>query len=203
MKEFWDKRYAEKDWAYGKEPNEFLKSSIQEFEPGKALFPAEGEGRNAVYAGSLGWDVSAFDMSVSGRKKALQLANEKTVRIDYQVGDLMSMVYPENYFDLLVLIFVHFPPQLRSGYHKNLLQFVKPGGKVILEGFSKKHLEFSSKNPKAGGPPNIDMLFSIEEIKEDFSDLNIELLEENEVEMNEGLYHVGKSSVIRLIGTKN
>lgn len=202
MKEFWDERYGAEEWAYGKEPNVFLKEILTETKTGKALFPAEGEGRNAVYAASMGWEVSAFDQSVSGRKKALELAVEKNVRIDYQVGDLEEMEYPENYFDLLVLIFVHFPPNLRTKYHKHLLKYVKPGGKIILEGFSKEHLEFSSKNPKAGGPPNIDMLFSVEEMREDFTDTKIELLEEKIVDMKEGLYHVGKSSVIRLVATK-
>ncbi|MCB0477198.1 MAG: class I SAM-dependent methyltransferase [Crocinitomicaceae bacterium] len=202
MKEFWDERYGAEEWAYGKEANEFLKESISSLTPGTALFPAEGEGRNAVYAASLGWEVSAFDQSVSGRKKALELAIEKKVRLDYQVANFDEIDYPDNYFDLIVLIFVHFPPAVRPKYHENLLHYLKPGGKIILEGFSKKHLEYSKANPKAGGPPNIDFLFSIEEMKSDFQDLDIQVLEEIEVEMNEGLYHVGKSSVIRLIGTK-
>lgn len=202
MKAFWDERYGAEEWAYGKEPNEFLKASLEGLKPGLALFPAEGEGRNAVYAATLGWEVSAFDQSISGRKKALELASEKEVRLDYQVGNLMEMEYPENYFDLLVLIFVHFPPELRAGYHQKLLSFLKPGGHIILEGFSKKHIEFSQQNPKAGGPGNVDMLFSLEEMKSDFKELDFEYLEEKTVELKEGLYHVGKSSVIRLIGQK-
>ena len=58
MKEFWDTRYAEIDFAYGKTPNTFFKDSIDKLTPGKLLLPADGEGRNAVYAATKGWDGS-------------------------------------------------------------------------------------------------------------------------------------------------
>ena len=76
MKSFWNERYKEKDFVYGKKPNEYLAEKLRELEPGKVLFPAEGEGRNAVFAAEQGWEVSAFDNSFKGRKKALMLAEE-------------------------------------------------------------------------------------------------------------------------------
>lgn len=83
MKEFWDERYAVDEYVYGKEANLFLQSKLVGIEPGKALFPAEGEGRNAVFAATLGWDVTAFDISSSAKIKADKLAEEKDVSIDY------------------------------------------------------------------------------------------------------------------------
>ena len=49
-KEFWDERYNEENFAYGHEPNVLLKKILDKLPAGKILFPAEGEGRNAVYA---------------------------------------------------------------------------------------------------------------------------------------------------------
>ena len=74
MKNFWDERYKAKAYVYGKEPNQYFAEKLRELEPGKILLPAEGEGRNAVFAARQGWEVSAFDSSSEGRKKAFLLA---------------------------------------------------------------------------------------------------------------------------------
>jgi SAM-dependent methyltransferase len=203
MKEFWDKRYSEQTYAYGSEPNEFFKSVIdQENSKGKALFPAEGEGRNAIYAATLGWDVTAFDLSSAGKDKALGLAAEKGVHIDYHVGPLEELNLDEESFDIIVLIFSHFHPLLRKKYHHELITLLKPGGKIIMEVFSKDHLEFSKKNPKAGGPPDAEFLLDIETTKKEFEGLKPILLSQETVYLNEGHYHIGDSSVIRFIGQK-
>lgn len=202
MKEFWNQRYGAKEYAYGVEPNQFLKEELERIKPGKALFPAEGEGRNAVFAAKLGWEVFAFDISESGKLKAEKLAGLEGVSLDYQVGTLEEMNYEKESFDLIVLIFAHFPKPIRSLIHAGLLELLKPGGLVILEGFSKAHLAFSTANPKAGGPKEISMLFSREELMEDFASLQEISLDEIEVFLSEGEFHQGQSSVIRMIGQK-
>ena len=100
------------------------------------------------------------------------------------------------------MIYAHFPSHLKSGFHKQLDGYLKKGGIIIFEGFSKSHLKLSAEDSKAGGPKNIDMLFSIEEIKNDFSNYEIIELSEKEINLSEGLYHNGKSSVIRFVGRK-
>lgn len=202
MKEFWDQRYGQSEYAYGQFPNEYLKQQISHLPAGRVLFPAEGEGRNAVFAANLGWEVSAFDISIQGQKKALALAEKFGVAIDYQVADFSTIDYPKAYFDAIVLIYAHFPASMRMQWHQQLDQYLRPGGLIILEGFSKKHLEYNSKNEKAGGPKDLSMLFSIEDIQTDFPNYDILELVETEVELEEGLFHVGKGSVIRFTGRK-
>ena len=77
----WNSRYSAEEYAYGEEPNAFIKQQLDNLIPGKILFPAEGEGRNAVYAAKLGWNVEAFDLSTEGREKALSLAAQNGVDI--------------------------------------------------------------------------------------------------------------------------
>lgn len=202
MKEFWNSRYSEQDFAYGKEPNQFVKDQLGKIPPGKALFPAEGEGRNAVYAATLGWEVLAFDQSEAGRDKALQLAQEKGVSINYQVCDLNEFQGKLESFDALILVYAHFPAAKRKEFHQKLLKYLKPGGWIILEGFSKAHAQFNSVNEKAGGPKDPAMLFSRDELMDDFADVADLSIEEDIVFLEEGLYHVGDSAVIRLIGKK-
>jgi hypothetical protein len=202
MKEFWNLRYAESEFAYGTEPNLFFRESIQNLPVGKILFPAEGEGRNAVYAATLCWEVVAFDQSEAGKEKAMMLSSQKGVDLTYEVCSLEQFQAEESSFDCLVLIFAHFPAHLRKGFHRKLGSFLKPGGTLILEGFSKNHIRFNSVNEKAGGPKDPTMLFSKDELEDDFSGFSIGLLEEVETELEEGLYHVGKSSVIRMLAVK-
>lgn len=200
MKQFWEDRYGKEEFAYGENPNHFLKEQLASFKPGTILFPAEGEGRNAVFAAELGWKVSAFDLSSEGQRKANLLAQKKGVEIDYILDPLSDLPYAEEHFDAMALIYAHFPADVKSSFHKLLSSYVKPGGIVIFEAFSKNHLAL--KNEKAGGPKDINMLFSVEEIQHDFSNFEILYLKEEEVELSEGLFHNGISSVVRFVGRK-
>jgi ubiquinone/menaquinone biosynthesis C-methylase UbiE len=197
MESFWDRRYSETEYAYGKNPNLFFKKSISGIPPGKILLPAEGEGRNAVFAAQIGWEVFAFDTSKQALAKAKQLSEEKKVKINYIHSNFDSISLANNYFDCLALIYVHPPEDQRRDIHRQLLKSLRAGGKLILEGFSKNQLNNSS-----GGPKDINLLFSCEEILEDFSGMkNLRVAEKN-IQLNEGIFHQGIASVIRLTGIK-
>jgi SAM-dependent methyltransferase len=198
----WDDRYSSEEFAYGEEPNNYLKEQLEKLSLGTVLFPAEGEGRNAVFAAKLGWKVSAFDISEEGKNKAIKLAETNNVPIDYQVGELETLNFQPGQFDAIALIYAHFPAAIKSKIHKQLNQLLREDGIIIFEAFSKKHLEYLAINEKVGGPKDIESLFSIEEIKSDFPNYEIIELEEKEIELNEGLFHNGTGSVIRFIGRK-
>ncbi len=203
MKEFWDERYSQEGFAYGENPNEYLKAKLSAIPAGKILFPAEGEGRNAVFAAMLGWDVSAFDQSKEGKNKAELLAQKKSVQIDYEISDMEHISYPENSFDALALVYAHFPLENRREYHQKLSFYLKKGGLLVLEGFSKNHLENQKQNLKAGGPKNAAMLYDLDELKSDFEKFDFAECYATEADLTEGVYHVGKASVIRIFATKN
>ncbi|MDR6760065.1 2-polyprenyl-3-methyl-5-hydroxy-6-metoxy-1,4-benzoquinol methylase [Flavobacterium sp. 2755] len=198
----WDDRYSSEEFAYGEDPNNYLKEQLEKLNPGAILFPAEGEGRNAIFAAKSGWKVSAFDISEEGKNKALKLAEANNVSIDYQVGELETLDFHEDQFDAIALIYAHFPAEIKSAIHKQLDKLLRKNGIIIFEAFSKKHLEYLAVNEKVGGPKDIESLFSIEEIKSDFLNYEIIELEEKEIELNEGIFHNGKGSVIRFIGRK-
>ncbi len=202
MEDVWNQRYSANEFAYGEEPNEFLKSQLAPLTAGTILFPAEGEGRNAVHAAKNGWAVSAFDQSAAGKTKALQLAAKNRVTIDYFVGDFHHAGYKAGQFDAIAFIYAHFPAHLKSNFNRELAASVRSGGTVIFEAFSKKHLPYVTSNPAVGGPKDIDMLFSAEEIGNDFADFDIITLTETEVELHEGVYHNGLGCVIRFVGRK-
>ncbi len=197
MKQFWNERYADNTFAYGKEPNQFLKENIHLLPNGNILFVAEGEGRNSVFAAKEGFQVSAFDYSESGKQKALALAQEHNVTVDYLVSDVLALPYEKESFDGLVLIFAHFPAEIRKHAHLKLLELLKPGGKILFEAFGKEQLNYTS-----GGPKDIDMLFSEEEVHNEFPAISFDSLSTEKIVLDEGLFHQGEGVVVRCIGTK-
>jgi 2-polyprenyl-3-methyl-5-hydroxy-6-metoxy-1,4-benzoquinol methylase len=196
MKAFWDERYAEAGFAYGQQPNAYFQEVIQALAPGKLLLPCEGEGRQAVYAAQLGWEVTAFDQSSTGRQKALAWATEAGVKLNYVLADAMAFEAPAQ-FDLVALIFAHMPEPLRAAFHQRMAAMVKPGGLLLIEGFSKAQLGRAS-----GGPRDEAMLFSTELLAGDFAEFDIISLGENLVQLNEGPYHQGEAAVVRLLARK-
>ncbi len=126
----------------------------------------------------------------------MNLASEQNVNLNYHISDVLDFNTNEM-FDVIALIFAHFPAESREVSNRRLLDFLKPGGYVILEGFAKEQLG----NP-SGGPKKSDMLFSEEEIRQLFADLNVELLEAHTLILDEGDYHQGKAYVIDFIGQK-
>ncbi|MDV7186121.1 class I SAM-dependent methyltransferase [Lutibacter sp. TH_r2] len=197
MKEFWDDRYKENEYAYGIEPNKFFKDTLDAYKfKGNILLPGDGEGRNAIYAAKKGLNVHAFDISIEGKKKALKLAEIENVTINYEVGNFYDLDLNSIKFDAGALIFTHFPVEIVESYHTKIASLIKSNGIIIIEAYSKNH----SGN---GGPKNPEMLFSKEMIQQHFSNFSTLKLEEIEVDFSEGKYHQGLGTVIRFVGKKN
>ena len=195
--EFWNARYSDNEYAYGKEPNQFFAEEIKKLTAGTALFPCDGEGRNSVYAATLGWKVSAFDFSASGKEKADKLASENNVEITFQTADASAVEYEAEQFDLIVFTFAHLPENIRMRLHKEAINWLKPGGEIIYEAYNPKQL-----NNNTGGPKDLSMLGSRDVIAADFGSLTTQYLEELQVEVNEGKFHNGVADVIRFVGRK-
>lgn len=196
MEDFWNKRYAEHQSVYGTMPNLFFKNFIDQQKPGTLLLPAEGEGRNALYAAAKGWQVDAFDFSKEARKKTLSMAVDHHLKINYETKKIQDYSAGKLY-DLVALIYVHTEPLVRKAFHAELVKSIKPGGFLILEAFSKSQLAF-----KSGGPSDINMLFDTAELNEDFKDFQVIQCEQLETELDEGAFHKGMASVVRFVGLK-
>ena len=195
--DFWNKRYSEPEFAYGTKPNEFLKEQIAKLNPGTALFLGEGEGRNAVYAAKLGWQVDAVDFSSSAKEKALRLAKENNVTINYAVNDFDQYQFAKNQYDLVVMIFLHLPMGTNQIIFQGSISSLKTNGKLIIESFSKEQINNSS-----GGPKDIELLFSEKALLKLVLELKTELVESKTIHLDEGNYHKGQANVIRYVGVK-
>jgi hypothetical protein len=196
MQDFWNQRYATHDTVYGKAPNQYFKSIMDSLTRGSLLLPAEGEGRNAVYAASLGWKVEAFDYSSVAQEKALQFAHTTDVTIKYDVLELNEFKATKQY-DAIGLIYVHLPTKERIALHQKMVDALLPGGVLIVEAFSKAQI-----NNTSGGPKDIEQLYSLDQLKQDFTSLNCIQALEIEVDLEEGPFHKGKANLVRYCAKK-
>ena len=137
----------QREYAYGEQPNNFLREELEKLKPGTILFPAEGEGRNAVFAAKLGWNVSAFDISGEGKNKAPRLAETNKVTIDYQVGELEKLNYNPEQFDAIALIYAHFPADIKSRTTKPLTNTCAKTASLFLKR-SVKNTSTTSRRTK-------------------------------------------------------
>lgn len=197
MNNQWDLRFSGSEYVYGTDPNTFFAEQLESLSIGNILFPCEGEGRNAVYAASKGWNTVAFDGSFQGKVKAENLANEKKVDIHYVLGNAETIEFPKDSFDAIVLIFAHFPDAIRSTIHQKMLTWLKPGGTLILEAFNPLQIPYTS-----GGPKDISMLYTKQMMMSEFKDLSTIILSEEETALNEGPLHQGIAQVLRFVGRK-
>jgi 2-polyprenyl-3-methyl-5-hydroxy-6-metoxy-1,4-benzoquinol methylase len=197
MKEFWDQRYRDHEMVYGYEPNDFFRSFIQQIEPGRVLLPAEGEGRNAVYAAGQGWQVDAFDYSTEAKHKALAYAEEQDVHIHYYNARMEEVDLPSAKYDLIALVYAHLSSDIRQAVHRKLAESLKPGGYLIMEVFDVSQRQYDS-----GGPKDKDMLYTTDLLAEDFKELDIIRNEQLLTEIHEGDHHEGEAAIIRFVAQR-
>ena len=194
----WNSRFSAPGYAYGTEPNDYLAQVAPRLAPGsRVLSLGEGEGRNAVFLATLGHRVTAVDGSEVGRDKALKLAAERGVALDYVVSDLADYAIAPDTWDAVVSIFCHLPSPLRERVHRAAAAGLRKGGLLVLEGYRPAQLAF-----KTGGPPVLELLYTPGLLREDFAGLALERLEEVERDVVEGRLHTGRAAVVQLLGRR-
>jgi len=198
--EMWDLRYSSDEYAYGKEANIWLSERISQLNPSqnnRALFPADGEGRNAVWAARIGWNSEVFDLSIIGKQKCQRLAEEHAVSVNYEVDDLALREFPEQIFDLIACYWFHTPSEIRKVHMPRMLHSLKSGGHFIMEGYHTSQMTMQS-----GGPKSLDLLFDLDEvlgelIGEDAPKMHIIHTAVTSTILNESTLHEGQARVVR------
>jgi len=193
----WDERYSEPGFAYGTAPNEFLVSVAGRIPKGTILSLAEGEGRNAIYLASLGYEVTGVDGSEVGLRKAAELAIDRGVAITTIHADLNKFEIGAEQWDGIITCYCHVPSALRIPLHQAVVRGLKPGGVFVLEAFSKEQLAYNT-----GGPQSPDLLMSLDDLKRELSGLEFIHAVQLERDVREGSRHTGLASVVQVLALK-
>ena len=196
-REFWERRYSEPAYAYGTEPNGFLVEVAGRIPPGPVLCLAEGEGRNAVWLAGRGHAVTAVDASAAGLAKAEALARIRAVRIETITADLAAFTLSPESWSGIVAIFAHLPPPLRRAVHRAAAAGLAPGGVFVLEAFTPRQLEFGT-----GGPQKRELLYTLDDLREDLAGLDLEIGRELERNVVEGSYHTGRAALVQVLARR-
>jgi len=195
----WNQRYAGQDYLFGRAPNEYLQAKAQLLPAkGSALCVADGEGRNSVWLARQGLSVQAFDIADVAVAKARRLAEEAGVSVDFTVADCDQWRWTPESLDVVAAIFIQFAdPPMRERLFANVVRALRPGGMLILQGYTPKQLEY-----KTGGPGQLSHLYTADVIRDSFKSLNTVELVEYEAELNEGSRHAGRSALLGFVATK-
>ncbi len=197
--QFWDERYTTDDYIFGTAPNMFLTSQSGLILSGmRALAIADGEGRNGVWLAEQGAHVHSIDFSSVALDKARRLAEERRVTLEFEQVDVLNWDWPEETYNLVAAIFIQFvPPPERDRIIEGIRRTLKPGGLLILQGYTPKQIEFGT-----GGPPHAENMYTADLLRKWFGDWDIKLLNEHESFVNEGSHHHGMSALIDLVARK-
>jgi SAM-dependent methyltransferase len=193
----WDERYAEEGWAFGTEPNDFLKQQAPRIPEGRVLCLGEGEGRNSVYLAELGYEVVGVDRSQVGLDKAQALARERGVFVETVVSSIEDFDLKEGEWQGIVSIFFHLPPDLRSRVHRAVVQGLAPGGVLILEAYTPGQAARGT-----GGPSDPDRLMTLDLLHDELDGLETVVAQEAERDVREGRMHHGPGSVVQFVGVR-
>ncbi len=199
MANHWDEVYANPEYVFGTEPNVFLAAQKSHLIPGqRALSVADGEGRNGVWLAQQGLDVVTVEYSPAAVEKARQLAKARGVQIDARVADVLNWDWPVAQFDVVAAIFIQFVgPAQRGPLLQHIKEALKPGGLLILQGYTPKQLEY-----KTGGPPDAENMYTAALLRETFADMKILHLAEHEAFIAEGSKHYGQSALIDMLARR-
>lgn len=195
--QFWNERYGADEYAYGREPNDFLRAEAHRIPKGRVLCLAEGEGRNAVYLAGLGHDVTAVDFSAEGLRKAERLAREQRVSLTTIEADLATFVPELDAFTGIVAIFAHLPAPVRKHVHGWVPRALRPGGVFVLEAYTPEQLAFGT-----GGPRDPAMLMTLAGLEEELAPLAFDLGREVKREVHEGSCHGGPSATVQVVAVR-
>lgn len=193
----WDEKYDAPGYLYGTEPNGLLAEHRDIFPGRRILCLGEGEGRNAVFLAAAGYRVTAIDSSTVGRRKALELAAEQGVELDYRIEDLVQFDPGREQWDGVVSIFCHLPAAARGKLHGRVVESLAPGGVFLLEAFTPDQLGRGT-----GGPSRSELLFGAADLERELVGLEPMRLVELERDVVEGSGHTGGAAVVQMIGRK-
>lgn len=164
MREFWNQKFSGEAYKYGEQPNAFLAEQAPRYlgAGAKVLVPGDGEGRNGVWLAEQGFEVTSLDCSDVGLAKAQDLAKRRGVVLQTVLADLTEWEPPAASFDAVAVSYLHLTSAQRPAIMGALMRALRPGGGLILEAFHPTQLSLSS-----GGPKDVDMLYTLEGLRED------------------------------------
>jgi len=169
QREDWDRKYSAVEHLWAVKPNRFLVGEVAELPPGRALDLACGEGQNAIWLATLGWDVVGVDFSEAAIVKARARAERERVQTEFVCSDLLEYQPTARAFDLVLLLYLHVPAAARRQILAMAAGALAGGGTLVLVGHDLTNL-----TDGVGGPSDASVLYTPDEIALELPELETE-----------------------------
>ena len=197
-KNTWNQRFAAEHYVFGEAPNAYLQAHAADLVSGTALAVADGEGRNGVWLAQQGLQVDAFDFSENAVRKAFAMANRQQVTVNFVCHDWQSFDWKPAHYDNVVGVFFQFAaPEERTELFRRMGASLKPGGTLIVQGYTSRQLDFNT-----GGPGKLSHMYDEALMRDAFGHFDILDLRTYEAEISEGTGHHGMSGLLGLTARK-
>ncbi|MGR3712161.1 MAG: SAM-dependent methyltransferase [Shimia sp.] len=196
----WEERFSSSDdYVFGTAPAQFLLDHQVHLTSGHtALAVADGEGRNSVYMAQQGLTVTALEFAPTAIARAHDLAATKGVTLNIRQTDVLRDAWPAETYDLVAGIFIQFVgPDGRRIQFQHIKDATKPGGLVMLHGYTPEQLDHGT-----GGPPFRENMYTDVILRAAFVGWDIVECREYEREVQEGRGHSGMSALIDFVARK-
>lgn len=165
----WDERHAAQDPIESAEPDPTLIDEIGSLPPGRALDLGAGDGRNAVWLASRGWDVTAVDFSQVALDRGRARADAAGVHVEWELADLLEWTPGRRSYDLVTLLFIHLPRDERRDVYARAAAAVAPGGTLLVVGHDRTNIAHG-----VGGPQDPDVLITPGEVAADLAGFRVD-----------------------------
>lgn len=153
----WDERYSGTELVWGRGPNAEVERRLVDVRPGTALDVAGGEGRNAVWLASRGWEATNVDFSGAALERSSRLAEDRGVTVRNVQADVTTWE-PDERYDLVLMAYVQLPEPHRSDLLARAARWVAPGGRLVVIAHDRANVEGGH-----GGPPDPGVCYDLDE----------------------------------------
>ena len=164
----WDERYRATTLLWTERPNQFLVEEVSGLRPGRALDLGTGEGRNAVWLAEQGWRVTAVDFSRVALDRGAAIAQRSGVDVEWVHADLTQYRPAAAAFDLVVILYLHLPPDARRGVLGQAMSALRPGGRLLIVGH-----DLENRVAGHGGPQDPSVLYTPDQIAAELPELTM------------------------------
>jgi tellurite methyltransferase len=138
---FWEKTYSDDSvTTFAKGPTSDVAEFTENFKAGSIMLDVGcGEGRNSIYLAGKGHQIEAFDISHSGIRKAIKIAENVGVKVNFYQKDLAEFVFKKKYDVVLSSGVLHLPEvNIRNQFIAQAIENTVSGGYNVIGIFTDR-----------------------------------------------------------------